>query len=102
MGSGKNPLGLGRVGKGEAALWGSAAGGEKSTRGALAEVSRVGETNLDQAQTLNDASNAENVERRRRAARRATTGCAHAGDLEDIAATSDRRAAGGDGSHDGS
>ena len=75
---------------------GSAAGGEKSTRGALAEVSRVkGKTNLDRKlQTLNDASNAENGERRQKASSKAARNNWLRATLEiseDIAATSDRR-----------
>ena len=97
MGSGKNLLGLGKgSGKEKELSEGSAAGGEKSTRGALTEVSRVkGKTNLDRKlQTLNDASNAEKVEKRQKASSMAARNNWLRATLkisEDIAATSDRR-----------
>ena len=90
MGSGKGS------GKEKELSEGSAAGGEKSTRGALTEVSRVkGKTNLDRKlQTLNDASNAEKVEKRQKASSMAARNNWLRATLkisEDIAATSDRR-----------
>ena len=97
MGSGKNLLGLGKgSGKEKRLSEGSAAGGEKSTRGALTEVSRVkGKTNLDRKlQTLNDASIAEKTQKRQKASSMAARNNWLRATLkisEDIAATSDRR-----------